>query len=249
MTNQNTNLSASNSNLQYFVDKMNAVKGSLTDYDCEMCKNKGFVFMVDEGREVTMQCKCVVTRNNLRSLRNVGIDLDSCGFDKYEATEEWQKTAKEKAKSYSYYLDGWFFIGGAVGCGKTLLCSSILKEQIHLGTPAKYMPWRDEAGRLKAAVNNNDEYQRLIEPLKNVGILYIDDFFKGANITKGDVNLAFEIINSRYVNKKPTIISCELSIDDLISIDEALGSRIYERTKGNYVFIKQGQHKNQRMKP
>ncbi|MDD4564870.1 MAG: hypothetical protein PHE79_05265 [Eubacteriales bacterium] len=248
MTSQNTNLSASSSNLQRVIDRLNADRGSLPDYDCEICKNKGFIFMIEDGREVAHRCKCVVTRNNIRNIRNIGIDLDECGFDKYKAKDEWQKNALKMAEDYARTLDGWFYVGGAVGCGKTLLCSSILKSQLHKGISAKYMAWRDEAGRLKASVNNNEEYLHLIEPLKMVGILYIDDFLKTAGVTKGDVNLAFEIINSRYTNKKPTIISCELSINDIISIDEALGSRIYERTKGNYAFIKGGERKNYRMR-
>jgi DNA replication protein DnaC len=246
--NQSINSNASNSNLQRIVDRMNAEIGNLPDFDCEICKNKGFVFLADGDREIAQQCKCVVTRSNIRHMRSIGLDLDDCGLERYTATEGWQKLAKQTAIDYSNHLEGWFFIGGAVGCGKTLLCSSILKEQLHKGMSAKYMAWRDEAGRLKATVNDNAEYLKLIEPLKTVGILYIDDFFKAASITKGDVNLAFEIINSRYVNKRPTIISCELSIDDIISIDEALGSRIYERTKGHYVYIKGGERKNYRMR-
>lgn len=248
MTNQSTNSNVSNSNLQRFVDKLNADKGYLPGYDCDICNNKGFVFVIEDGREVAQQCKCIVTRNNMRNMKSAGIELDNYGFHKYHTTETWQEHALKLAEDYAWNLDGWFYIGGAVGCGKTLLCSSILKKQLDKGISVRYMAWRDDSGRLKAAVNNNEQYQLLIEPIKNVGVLYIDDFFKTAGVTKGDVNLAFEIINSRYTNRKPTIISCEMSIDDIIAIDEALGSRIYEMTKGHYIYIKSDKDKNYRMR-
>ena len=50
-----------------------------------------------------------------------------------------------------------------------------------------------------------------MEELKNINVLYIDDFFKLIdNYSKEeDLNIAYEIINSRYLSDKITIISCE----------------------------------------
>ena len=70
-------------------------------------------------------------------------------------------------------------------------------------------------------------------------VLYIDDMYKtgkGQQPTVGDVNLAFEIINARYNDTgKVTIISSERTVEEMLDIDEAVGSRIYERSKGNYL--------------
>ena len=46
----------------------------------------------------------------------------------------------------------------------------------------------------------------------------------GKPITQGDINIAFEIINYRYINDLITIISSELLLDEIINIDEATGS-------------------------
>lgn len=43
-------------------------------------------------------------------------------------------------------------------------------------------------------------------------MLLIDDLFKGS-ISKSDVNIMFEIVNSRYFNNLPIMISCEMGID------------------------------------
>ena len=43
-----------------------------------------------------------------------------------------------------------------------------------------------------------------------------------------DINIIFEIINYRYFNNKPIIVSTEKYKSDLLKIDEAIGSRILE---------------------
>lgn len=51
--------------------------------------------------------------------------------------------------------------------------------------------------------------------------------------TDKDINLAFELINHRYLDStKSTIISSERTMEELMSIDEALGGRIYEKSRG-----------------
>ena len=75
--------------------------------------------------------------------------------------------------------------------------------------------------------------------------MYIDDLFKGS-VTSADINLAYEIINARYgVKELRTIISTERSMQNIIGIDEALGSRIYQRSKN---FIIQTPKQNWRLK-
>jgi DNA replication protein DnaC len=62
------------------------------------------------------------------------------------------------------------------------------------------------------------------------------------------VNLAFQIINYRYQDKtKATIISSELSTLELMQIDEAVGSRIHERSKAYRIFIEHDPTKNYRL--
>ena len=107
------------------------------------------------------------------------------------------------------------------------------------GLETRYALWRDMSVQAKALVNDREKYQKLVDPLKRVRCLYIDDLFKtgkGQVPTTGDVNLAFEILNIRYNDsRKITIISTELDIEQILSVDEAVGSRIYERSKRFYL--------------
>ena len=136
----------------------------------------------------------------------------------------------------SGYLTGqWLFVGGQVGCGKTHICTAAVNKLLEKNIGCRYMAWRDESVQLKAIVNEQQEYHERLMELCKAPILYIDDFFKtqkGQRPTQADVNLAFQIINYRYQDRtKATIISSELSTMEIMSIDEAVGSRIHERSK------------------
>lgn len=65
-------------------------------------------------------------------------------------------------------------------------------------------------------------------------MLYIDDLLKG-KITESDVNILYEIVNYRYMNKLPLIISTEKSVSALLDFDEAIASRMLEMCRGNIV--------------
>lgn len=70
-----------------------------------------------------------------------------------------------------------------------------------------------------------------MQRFKEASVLYIDDLFKSkdnAPPTPSDVQKTFQMLNFRYNNGLPTIISSELTIDRILQIDEATGGRIKE---------------------
>lgn len=73
----------------------------------------------------------------------------------------------------------------------------------------------------------------------------IDDLFKGS-VSKSDVNIMFEIVNFRYFNNLPVIVSCEKDIEKLLEIDEAIGSRLIEMSK-DYLVVMKGSKLNFRV--
>lgn len=119
------------------------------------------------------------------------------------------------------------------------------------------MLWEADGKKLKSIINDIEAYQNMIEPFKNAEVLYIDDLFKPtkdkdgqiAQPTSGDIKLAYEIINHRY--QKPgsiTIISSERHISEIIELDNAVGSRIYEMTKQNAYNISKDADRNYRIR-
>ena len=224
------------------------------DTKCELCGDVGYRHYIENGQEMMEECECLNRIKFERNMKKSGANKDMT-FDNWYSHDNWQTDIGAKAVEYADggYLTGqWFFAGGQVGCGKTHICTAILHELIKTNIGCKYMAWRDEAVQLKAIVNQHEEYhQRLMEICKSP-VLYIDDFWKtqqGMKPTQADVNLAFQIINFRYQDKKyVTIISCEHTVKKLMEIDEAVGSRIYERSKAYRVEIEKDETKNYRLK-
>lgn len=232
-------------------------KNDIRYYDCPICRNKGYIVMVDEeGTELYKRCKCHQTRNSLIKLYNSGLGelTRKYTLDKYKSTDDWQKFIKAKAIDFINNNDReWFFIGGQVGCGKTFISTVITHELIKQGNDAMYMLWVDVAKKLKQNAMKEEVYQKMIDELKKAKVLYIDDFFKTESIstkpTEADFNIAYEILNYRYNQKGlVTIISSEYSIKQITDMSEAIGSRIYEKTEGYNLYIKPDKKKNMRYK-
>lgn len=223
-------------------------------YECCKCKNKGTIYKAKNGELVSSICECMRVRRSIRLLQESGLQLfvQTKSLGSYEADFEWQKSLKQITKNFIEQDEvKWFFIGGQVGVGKTHLCTSICGSFIEKGMPTRYMLWTDISKRLKSNINDNAYYE-IIKPFKDIEVLYIDDFFKvkkGQLPTSADVNIAFDILNSRLFDKnKVTIISSEFTIDQLLPIDEATISRIVEKAKNFVINIGEDATKNYRMR-
>jgi len=229
-------------------ESINSVVGHLAGAHCEECKDKGFIATVQNGCVTSRECSCMASRHSVERLSKSGLSglLKDCTFPSFKTSEQWQKDAKQKAMEYAENpANAWFLACGAVGSGKTHLCTAICGALLNKGKFVWYMRWRDDSVRLKAVVNDS-EYEELINPYKRCQVLYIDDLFKGG-VTEADKRLAFQIFDYRYCNRHlSTIISTENTPEQLLAMDEATGSRIWERSEGNCVVIT-GQH-NYRMR-
>lgn len=252
-------------------DFYNASEGDLhkaDGYSCSKCKNKGYIAVVTCNElygyysETLTRCKCLKVRSAIRKLEESGLKnaVKTCTFDRFETHDGWQEHIKQAAMRFCEDdAARVFFIGGQSGAGKTHLCTAITVHFIRQGNAAHYMKWRDEIVRIKALVNEPDKYHALMQELKDVSVLYIDDLFKvGVNSQDGiarptvaDVNAAFEIINHRCNQQGLiTIISSERTLPELLAIDEATAGRIAEQSKeGGYcISLKRDSSRNWRLR-
>lgn len=239
---------------QHKADAYNATPGDLDKedgYQCDICKNKGFVAIVTQNQqfgywmESVLNCKCCRVRNAIRRLNRSGLKnrVKECTFERYEAQEPWQKTIKDTAMRFAAGSgNDWFFIGGQSGAGKTHICTAAAIAKLKQGRELRYMEWREEVPKIKACITDAAKYAEMLHELKTVDVLYIDDLFKvGRGFdgqipmpTSADINLAFEIINYRCNQPELiTIISSERTLAELLEIDEAVAGRIAERSKQN----------------
>lgn len=225
-------------------------KNTMSGHGCDICGGLGYtVRRTESGKLVSRTCKCEIIRRSRMRMERSGLLglLDSCTFESFQTQEYWQQAAKQAAEKYLTDWKGkWFFIGGSPGTGKTHLCTAICAKLMDGGIPVRYVQWRGDIPAIKAKTNDAEAYAEAMQPLKTVRALYIDDFLKGS-VTDADKNIAFDLLNARYINPDAiTIISTELTIDRILSWDEAIGSRINQRAKDYMLNI--GKKQNWRLK-
>lgn len=229
------------------IGNLNKIDG----YNCENCKNKGDLWVVFNGEILTQKCpECTLIRQSIANINASG--LDNLGFNNFFDVDDWQKALKQKGLDFVDNTKGeWLFIAGQSGCGKTHICTAVLRQLIFkYRIKIAVFKWQEDAKKLKQ-LSNDKEYSIMCEPFKTAKVLYIDDLFKcrrGEKPTPADINLAFEIIDYRYCHKLLTVISSEISLGEIIVFDEAIGGRIKQRTKDYAIYIQPDKNKNYRLK-
>lgn len=209
---------------------------------CDECNDTGYIIeRTGQGIDIRVrECSCMNRRRSIRSLRKSGLQelIQLYTFKSYTTPDAQTRSIKNGAMKYCKSDPAWFYISGKPSSGKTHICTAICRTFIQAGERVHYMRWLDEVNAFKTMKAMNpppEEYLSNLKFLKEVPVLYVDDFLKG-KATAADMNLAFEILNARYNQpSKRTIISSERSVDDVINLDQATGSRIRQRAKG-YTF-------------
>jgi len=222
--------------------------------ECPLCNNHEVIFSVRKGNVYSRDCSCVQARNSMARIRKLGLEehVKRCTFESYETPQPWQKTAKKIALQFVENPDRqWLLLAGQSGAGKTHLAVATAFKLLRQGLSLHYMRWVESAPQLKANVNDYIVYRDLMQPMRRCKVLYIDDFWKckkgQAEPSDADVRLAFDILDYRYNNSgRITIISTEWQRDELIRIDEAVGGRVLEKTKGSQIVLV-GKEKNWRL--
>lgn len=228
----------------------NAPKHKNTDnkaekYECPDCEDTGWIYSEDkQGRTTAKHCKCYAVRQARVLMDRSGIanEFRSKCFENYETRDIPQLVnAKSKAICYCQTFQQYekdrhnsILLSGQVGAGKTHLGTAICATLMNNGIAVVYMPYRNAVTRIKQHLIDEDEYQREVNSYSEARVLYIDDLLKGRT-TEADTNILYEIVNYRYMNNLPIIVSTEKLLEELLDFDEAIGSRIIEMCRGNIV--------------
>lgn len=234
----------------WIVEAINNRKGNLPGFWCDKCKNKGYILYIKDGYEINKECECMKKRKMIDRAKRSGIweSLSEMKFDNYICNAEWQKHVKTIAMNYAKKKSGWFFIGGQTGSGKTHICTAISGALIKAGKELKYVLWRDLLHNIQGVQFDYDSYSKKMQKLRDVDVLYIDDFLKSQKNTESELNIAFEIINDRYISHKLTIISSEKTLSEIYNLDAAVAGRITQMCGDNVITIAADAKKNMRIK-
>lgn len=243
--------------------EQNTQSSNIPAYNCPKCEDTGWIHYWQDGYSFSKACSCQRTKRAESLLKNSGLDstVNTQTFTNFATEEDWQKGMKDIAISYgkAYFeaLDAgetlpWFFLSGQPGCGKTHICTAICGVMMKKDIPVYYMQWITESRRLRALAND-PAFDAMLWQYTDVDILYIDDLFKQPNNRDIDASTAegkvlFEILNTRYLQNKATIISTEWDLlTDLIPVDDGVFTRVYERSKPFIYNVKRGEDRNFRL--
>lgn len=235
-----------NSDMKKRVERILAnCKVTEDTYKCSKCFDRGYTFKPNEfGGDIAIPCECKEVTEALDKLNKCGLTeaFKKKTFKNYETTTNYQVQAKVKAMKYcSEFKEtkASLLLCGQPGAGKTHLGISVMLQLIDKNVGVKYEEYTSMMINLKQAVMDEENYIREEAKYTNPSVLFLDDFLKG-NPTPADLKYIYKIINQRYLQGKPMIISTEKMPKEIIAWDEAVGSRIIEMTKGNIVLFNKG---------
>lgn len=237
----------------------------LVVYNCPKCKDKGFTLTKepdldaernptqwpngeDKLLDVMKDCEChkKVLSQNLMKSSEITDEFKKMGFGNFVLEGKHPLISAAHSCAINYFKDydeiketrfNSISLLGQPGCGKTHLLTAvannlIIKKQVSV----LYFPFVEGFNDLK---DDFSLLEKKIQRMKRVGVLFIDDLFKGRDRpTQFQVEQMFGVINYRYLNHKPVMVSSEKTVDELCDIDEALGTRIYQMSKDYTVVIK-----------
>lgn len=232
-------------------DRQFSVKGQTEKCDCEESKRYWEKIEFEKKQKemiAEIQRKNDVI-NKLYNNSKMNIRLKSYSFDNYKIISENRKAlnkAKEYAENYVKKIEkGSLFITGGVGTGKTHLAASIANELIKNEIPVVFGTLINLLNDIKDSYSSDGEKEGyIIEKYSKVNMLIIDDLGK-ERPSEWTLEKLFTIINNRYENNLPVIITTNYNRDKLrerlsnnknYEIADSIISRLYEMCKGIAIY-------------
>jgi DNA replication protein DnaC len=222
------------------------------DPACPHCHGLGYVRRdlpmghPDFGRLETCVCRQANVRSQIRdrlySLSQLN-ELQQLTFDTFQPrgrpnlpafNQESLEQAFNLCRNYAHDLDGWLLMQGSFGCGKTHLAASIANEAASLGIPTLFLTVPDLLDSLRASFDSEDvSFEDRFDQIRRAALLVLDDFGTQST-TEWAREKLFQILNYRYINRLPTVLTTNLALDEL---DGRIRSRLNDSALVRQVMI------------
>ncbi len=132
------------------------------------------------------------------------------------------ESAYNRALLFAQNPQGWLLLTGPYGCGKTHLAAAIGNYAVAHGIPTLFITLPDLLDSLRAAYSSPETtFEDRMHQVREVPLLIIDDFGT-QNATDWAEEKIFQILNHRYVNRLPLVVTTNLP-------DESIAPRIRSR--------------------
>jgi DNA replication protein DnaC len=199
-------------------------------------------------------CSCRQTevrariRNRLFSLSRLD-ELQALTFETFQPRgrvglgQEQQASierAFNQALAFAHSLQGWLFIQGGYGCGKTHLAAAIANECVSLGVPTLFLTVPDLLDSLRFAYEAEDvTFEERFEQIRQAPLLVLDDFGTQSTSEWAREKL-FQILNYRYINRLPLVATTNLALEE---IEGRVRSRLMDPDLVAHVHIQAPDHR------
>ena len=234
-------LTALQTKFDALVKEQNELKAKvdLKDYEpvCAACSDTGYV-----GSTL---CKCVLKRAKELSFAGLSAEMpigenrfDNFSLDYYSdenkpAMKKVFEFAKEYAKNLNPKSENILFFGGT-GLGKTHLSLAIAGVALEKGMGVVYSPAQNLIQKLEKEHFSYNSDTPILDDVMECDLLILDDLGTEFSTAYSQA-LIYNIINTRILSNKPTIISTNFEFD---FISEKYTPRVASRIMGCYAIKK-----------
>ncbi len=188
---------------------------------CERCSGSGFEIVEKDGREFARRCSCRSRRAQgahdfARDCR-IPPRYQECSLAGFDAAHAPLRAAREVCLQY---CNGYPHLGtteeglgllfvGTSGVGKTHLAVSVLRELYERkGVHGQFWDFRDLMREIKRSFDpetRTTEF-RVLDPVVQADVLLLDDL-GSARFTEWMSDTLFYVLNTRYIEKLPTLVT------------------------------------------
>lgn len=139
------------------------------------------------------------------------------------------RRALSVARQYAEDPEDWLLLIGPYGTGKTHLAAAIAHYQQERGANVMFVTVPDLLDYLRVTFNpgSNASFDRRFNSVRNAPLLILDDLGTESATAWAKEKL-FQILNTRYVARLPTVITTARPLEDL---DERIRSRLLDRRR------------------
>lgn len=156
-------------------------------------------------------------------------------FDKFSARKNEKLPAREQksldqafyaAQQFAEEPEGWLVFMGTFGTGKTHLAASIGHYRAAMGDEPVFTVVPDLLDHLRATFSPSStvSYDSIFNQVRNANLLILDDLGT-QTATPWAREKLFQILNSRYESRLPTVITTSATLEE---IDPRLRSRMMD---------------------
>ena len=222
--------------------------------DCPICHGMSWLRPPNGGPAI--ECECLLRRRaekRARELREASGVSDAV-YERltFEAFDP-RKTVAPKCDMYGIKAacvefaaqpSGSLLLAGAYGTGKTHLAYAIAGELLRRSEPVYAASMPEMLTTIRNGFNDAQGYsaEQRIRALRTVSVLVLDDWGteKGSDWVSETM---FSVLNARYNDRLPTVVTTNLSPAELTRKDGRLASRLLDKALSRVLVLAAGDYR------